>query len=204
MRNVGGRHCPLPLSQYAEIGLHSAIKAAQATTVLTNIKPIVTPETQRRIAVLLTRKMSRHTEALMEANAQKRTIWLVQLYLPMIETASSSRKQTCRPFPCWTPTMLRAFMATTRQAAMRIVQSSLPRVFLRAKSLSPVVMTLGTVSIAAGMRRMFPMLSSVSEGSSHIEGEDMSPTGVRITWIEGRGVGSPGRPSTRRTRRVID
>jgi hypothetical protein len=171
--------------------------------VLTNIKPIVTPEIQRRIAVLLTRKTSRHTEALMKAKAQNRTIWLVQLYLPMIETASSSREQTCRPFPCCTPTILRAFRTTTRQAATRIVQSSLPRDFLRAKSLKPVEMTLGTVNIAAGMRRMLPMLSSVSEGSSHVEGEDMSPTGAMITWIEERVVGSP-RLSTGRARRVID
>lgn len=54
--------------------MHSAIKAAQATTVLINIKPIVAPEIQRRITVLLTRKTSRQTEALMKANAQKRTI----------------------------------------------------------------------------------------------------------------------------------
>ena len=183
--------------------MHSAIKAAQATTVLTNIKPIVTPEIQRRIAVLLTRKMSKHTEALMKARAQKRTIWLVQLYLPMMATASSSRKQTCRPFPCCTPTMLRVFRTTTRQAAMRIVQSSLPKAFLRAKSLNPVVMTLGTVNIAAGMRRTLPMLSSVSEGSSHIEVADMSPSVARITWIEERVIGSPRR-STGRARRVID
>jgi hypothetical protein len=71
-------------------------------------------------------------------------------------------------------------MTTTKQAAMRIVQSSLPIDFRRDKSLNPVVMMLGTINIAAGMRRILPMLSSVSEGSSHIEGEDMSPTGVKI------------------------
>jgi hypothetical protein len=40
-----------------------------------------------------------------------------------------------------------------------------------------------------------PMLLSVSEGSSHIEGADMLPTGARIASIEERVVGSPRRSS---------
>lgn len=159
------------------------MRAAQATTVLMNIKPIVTPETQRRTAVLLTRNTSKQTEALMKNRAQKRTIWLIQLYLPMMEIWSSSRKQTCRPFPCCIPMMLRVFKITTRQAPMRIVQSSLPSAFLRAKILNPVVITLGTISIAAGMRRMLPMLSSSSIGSSHIGGEVILPIVVMTALI---------------------
>jgi hypothetical protein len=85
---------------------------------------------------------------------------------------SSSRKQTWRPFPCVTPTILKAFMVIVSMAANKIVQSSEPSEFLRAQSLNTVVMTLGTMKTAAGMRSTLPMLSSVGRGS-HEDDEDM-------------------------------
>ena len=165
MRNVGGRHCPLLRFQYAETGLHSAKSAAHATTVLAIISPTAMPESQRKIAVLFTRKTSRHTEILMKNSAQNSTIWLIKLYRPILAMDSSLRKQTWRPLPCLTPTMLKALRIIVSTAAMRIVQSSDPRELLRAQSLNAVVIALGTMKIAAGMRSTLPILSSAGRGS---------------------------------------
>lgn len=60
--------------------------------------------------------------------------------------------------------MLKALRTIVSMAAMRMVQSSDPREFLRARSRSAVVMTLGTMKIAAGIRSTLPMSSSVAQG----------------------------------------
>jgi hypothetical protein len=63
-------------------------------------------------------------------------------------------------------------MVIVSVAANKIVQSSKPSEFLRAQSLNAVVMTLGTMKTAAGMRSSLPMLSSAGRGS-HEDDEDM-------------------------------
>lgn len=60
--------------------------------------------------------------------------------------------------------MLRALRTIVSIYAMRIVQSSDPREFLRAQSRSAVVVTLGTMNNAAGMRSTLLMPSSVAQG----------------------------------------
>lgn len=62
-------------------------------------------------------------------------------------------------------------------AATMIVQSSAPGDFLRAQSRSAVVIVLGTMNNAAGIRRTLPILSSVAHGN----GEAIVVSKVRIT-----------------------
>lgn len=56
------------------MGRHSDIRAAHATTVVVTINPIVAAVIHLKVFVLFTRKTSKHTEALMNASAQKRMI----------------------------------------------------------------------------------------------------------------------------------
>ena len=135
------------------------------------------PEAQRRMAVLLTRRTSKQTEILTKKSAQNSMIWLIKLYRPISAIDSSSRAQTWRPFPCLTPTMLRALRMIVSIAATMIVQSSAPGDFLRAQSRSAVVIALGAMKNAAGMRRTLPILSSVAQGN----GEAIVVPKVRIT-----------------------
>lgn len=76
--------------------------------------------------------------------------------------------------------MLKALRTIVSIAATMIIQSSDPREFLRAHSLKAVVMTLGMMKIAAGMRSTLPILSSVGRGSQAGE-EDMMVTKQKST-----------------------
>lgn len=78
--------------------------------------------------------------------------------------------------------MLRALRTIVSIDAMRIVQSSVPREFLRAQSRSIVVRTLGTMKTAAGIRSTLPMSLSVAQGDGEvIFGPEMSEDYRRAT-----------------------